>query len=141
MFVTPPADSRGAVVSYRRKYVHEVQVNRLGGLSLPRKSLVRLIDRPDMTLEFYRGRKTIAQQQQQLVQERYELPKLYPVSQRRFYNDYTTCLYRLGRLGHIWLSLNQRRLYTDYPTCPNVMNIWDTLGSRCTNVAGSLGTL
>ena len=35
-----------AVVSYWRKYVHEVLVNRLGGLSLPRKSVVRLTDRP-----------------------------------------------------------------------------------------------
>ena len=32
-----------------RKYVHEVLVNHLGGLSLPRKSAVRLTDRPDMT--------------------------------------------------------------------------------------------
>ena len=39
------APSRGAVVSYWRKYVHEVLVNRLGGLSLPRKSVVRLTDR------------------------------------------------------------------------------------------------
>ena len=48
-----------------RKYVHEVLVNRLGGLSLPRKSVVRLTDRPDMTLDVYRGRKTTVQQQQQ----------------------------------------------------------------------------
>ena len=47
-----------------RKYVHEVLVNRLGGLSLPRKSVVRLTDRPDMTLDVYRGRKTTMQQQQ-----------------------------------------------------------------------------
>ena len=57
--------SRRAVVSYWRKYVHEVLVNRLGGLSLPRKSVVRLTDRPDMTLDVYRGRKTTIQQQQQ----------------------------------------------------------------------------
>ena len=44
------------VVSYWRKYVHEILVNRLGGLSLPRKSVVRLTDRPDMTLDVYRGR-------------------------------------------------------------------------------------
>ena len=31
--------------------MHEVLVNRLGGLSLPRKSVVRLSDRPDMTLD------------------------------------------------------------------------------------------
>ena len=55
-----PLFSRRAVVSYWRKYVHEVLVNRLGGLSLP-----RLTDRPDMTLDVYRGRKTTMQQQQQ----------------------------------------------------------------------------
>ena len=42
--------------------MHEVLVNRLGGLSLPRKSVVRLTDRPDMTLDVYRGRKTTNQQ-------------------------------------------------------------------------------
>ena len=62
-FVSPSAFSRRAVVSYWRKYVHEVLVNRLGGLSLPRKSVVRLTDRPDMTLDVYRGRKTTMQQQ------------------------------------------------------------------------------
>ena len=36
--------------------------NRLRGLSLPRKSAVRLTDRPDMTLDVYRGRKTTIQQ-------------------------------------------------------------------------------
>ena len=43
--------------------MHEVLVNRLGGLSLPRKSVLRLTDRPDMTLDVYRGRKTTIQQQ------------------------------------------------------------------------------
>ena len=37
--------------------MHEVLVNRLGGLTLPRKSVVRLTDRPDMTSDVYRGRK------------------------------------------------------------------------------------
>ena len=40
------------------KYAHEVLFNRLGDLSLPRKSVVRLTDHPDMTLDVYRGRKT-----------------------------------------------------------------------------------
>ena len=31
--------------------MHEVLVNRLGGLSLSRKSVVRLTDRPDMTVD------------------------------------------------------------------------------------------
>ena len=43
--------------------MHEVLVNRLGGLSLPRKSVVRLTDRPDMTLDVYRARKKTIQQQ------------------------------------------------------------------------------
>ena len=36
--LTPSTDSRRAVVSYWRKYVHKVLVNHLGGLNLPRKS-------------------------------------------------------------------------------------------------------
>ena len=60
-FLSPSAFSRRAVVSYWRKYVQEVLVNRLGGLSLPRKSVVRLTDRPDMTLDVYRGCKTTMQ--------------------------------------------------------------------------------
>ena len=38
--------------------MHEVLVNPLGGLSLPGKSVVRLTDRPDMTLDVYCGCKT-----------------------------------------------------------------------------------
>ena len=41
--------------------MHEVLVNRLGGLSLPRKSVVRLTDRPHMTLDVYRGGKATIQ--------------------------------------------------------------------------------
>ena len=40
--------------------------NRLGGLSLPRKSVVKLTDRPDMTLDIYRGRKTTMQQRNEI---------------------------------------------------------------------------
>ena len=42
--------------------MQEVLVNHPGGLSLPRKSVVRLTDRPDMTLDVYCGRKTTTQQ-------------------------------------------------------------------------------
>ena len=42
--------------------MQEVLVNSLRGLSLPRKSVVRLTDRPDITLDVYRGRKTTTQQ-------------------------------------------------------------------------------
>ena len=62
LLYSPSAFSRRAVVSYWRKYVHEVLLNHLGGLSLPRKSVVRLTDRPDMTLDIYRGRNATMQQ-------------------------------------------------------------------------------
>ena len=45
----PTADSSRAVVSYWRQDVHYVLLNRLG-LSLPRKSVVRLTDCLDMTI-------------------------------------------------------------------------------------------
>ena len=54
--------------------MHEVLADRLGGLSLPRKSVVRLIDRPEMTLDVYRGRKTTKQQQH--MQEKWEPKKI-----------------------------------------------------------------
>ena len=43
--------------------MHEALVRRLGGLSLPRKSVVRLSDRPTMIIAVYRGRKTTTQHQ------------------------------------------------------------------------------
>ena len=56
-FISPSTDSRRAVVSYWRKYVHKVLVNRLGGLRLP-----RLTDRRHMTTDVYDGRNTTQQQ-------------------------------------------------------------------------------
>ena len=56
--------------------MHEVLVNRLGGLSLPRKSVVRLTDRPDMTLDVYRGRKTTIQQQYNMKQKKKKMGKI-----------------------------------------------------------------
>ena len=45
----PSADSRRVVVSYKRKYVHEVLVNCLVKLA-QEKSVVRLTDLPDMVI-------------------------------------------------------------------------------------------
>ena len=47
----------------------EVLVTHIGDLSLSRKSVVRLTDCPNMTLDVYRGRKTTIQQQCTNVQE------------------------------------------------------------------------
>ena len=41
-------------------------VNRVGGLSLPRKSEVRIAEHPDITIDVNRGRKTMTQQQNKL---------------------------------------------------------------------------
>ena len=46
-------------------FVHLVQVNRLGGLSLPRNNVVRVTDRPDRTIAVYRGCKATNRHQQQ----------------------------------------------------------------------------
>ena len=56
--------------------MHEVLVNGLGGLSLPRKSVVRLTDRPDMTLDVYRGRKTTKQLSEQSVVDQHHVPTI-----------------------------------------------------------------
>ena len=60
--------------------MHEVLVNRLGGLSLPRKSVVRLTDRPDMTLDVYRGRKTKIQPKDAPALEVYPAPSHNPTT-------------------------------------------------------------
>ena len=52
--------------------MHEVLVNRLGGLRLLRKSVGRLTDRPDMTIDVCRGRKTTKQHN---PHPRQDLPK------------------------------------------------------------------
>ena len=52
-FVSLSADPRRAVISYWRKYEHEVLVYRLGGLSLPMESVVRLTDRTDIITSVY----------------------------------------------------------------------------------------
>ena len=59
--------------------MQEVLFNRLGVLSLPRKSVVRLTDCPDMTLDVYRGRKTTVQQQQQPVVKKVDKNNSVPI--------------------------------------------------------------
>ena len=44
---------------------------------MPRKSVVRLTDRPDMTFDVYRGRKTTIQQIQPLSQTFFMVPKAF----------------------------------------------------------------
>ena len=48
--------------------MHEVLVNRSGGQSLPSKSVVKLTNPSDMTIDIYHGRKTRTQQQQPMRQ-------------------------------------------------------------------------
>ena len=65
--------------------MHEVLVNRLGGLSLPRKSVVRLTDRPNMTLDVYRGRKTTIQKKYKMESEAFS--KLLKEQIPTFYDE------------------------------------------------------
>ena len=103
-FVSPSAFSRRAVVSYWQKYVHEVLVNRLGGLSLPRKSVVRLTDRPDMTLDVYRGRKTTIQQVARLPTNQLSLTKIY--MNNNIIPGHSPLLYLCSRSSYFHLQYN-----------------------------------
>ena len=77
-FLLPLFQEGQLSVTGESKYVHEVLVNRLGGLSLSRKSVVRLTDRPDMTLDVYRGRKTTMQQNRVISSSlTHEAPNIY----------------------------------------------------------------
>ena len=72
--------------------MHEVLVNHLGGLSLPRKSVVRLTDRPDMTIDVYRGPKTTIQQQIVITSSRSAQK-----SADRVFSSLTVPCYSLGK--------------------------------------------
>ena len=92
--------------------MHEVLVNRLGGLSLPRKSVVRLTDRPDMTLDVYRGHKTTIQQQQRRLQNVCCDTSLEP-SHQEGSNEGSQ---------HMFSLRNKKKLPSDYPQYP--LLIW-----------------
>ena len=49
--------------------MHEVLVNHFGGLGLARKSVIRLTDRPDMSIDVNRGHETTTQQQHKMPLE------------------------------------------------------------------------
>ena len=94
-------------------HVHEVLVNRLGGLSLPRKSVVRLTDCPDMTLDIYHGRKiTIQQQQLEVLCAQRELSGL-PVYMGSYMliEKYQTCMCicasSYGHTGMVCINVKQ----------------------------------
>ena len=75
----PGIDTRsGLILSFLLPLIQEGQLSvtgesmctkYLGGLSLPRKSVVRLTNRPDMTLDVYRGHKTTTTKQVSHVSE------------------------------------------------------------------------
>ena len=72
--------------------MQEVLVNRLGGLSLPRKSVVRLTDRPDMTLDVYRGRKKQCNNAQRI----YRFTKLLVKDSLNFLDGYLSDLHNIS---------------------------------------------
>ena len=67
--------------------MQEVLVNHIGGLSLPRKSVVRLTDCTIMTIDVFHGHKT-ATQQQQKKQSDHCLLFCHSDSMDPLYNDY-----------------------------------------------------
>ena len=98
--------------------MHEVLVNRLGGLSLPRKSVVRLTDRPDMTLDVYRGRKTTIQ----LLQ--HWLTSLYLVFKQVFwfvFQNYKQGSHRPGKVLEFDLGPGKLLEFLKTAICPGIV--------------------
>ena len=92
--------------------MHEVLVNRLGGLSLPRKSVVRLTDHPDMTLDVYRGRKTTMQH----VPISLISPMLSQLRQKVFCSQCNVCIRGLTPVSSsdvIFEMMTSRKLQND----------------------------
>ena len=75
--------------------------------NLPSKSVVRLTDRPDMTLDVYRGRKTTMQQQQAMVLGKLPVPGRptnLDMNMARAYCACSRC--GLGLFGHFFSRLS-----------------------------------
>ena len=82
-------------------------LTRLGGLSLPRKSVVMLTDRPDMTFDVYRGRKK--QQHNLCMGATKKMSELLPLN-----------VYPETYKTNIMPKLRQYILYSDMETCLNM---------------------
>ena len=112
--------------------MHEVLVNRLGGLSLPRKSVVRLTDRPDMTLDVYRGRKTIQQQKKKsILRKNFRLLPIQcsAVTVITLSQNVTTGYKRVGKFSlpgetvhYIWLPPRLSVIFCLLPRLPSTKN-------------------
>ena len=68
---------RGSCLLLAKVCTRSAGYNPLGSLSLPRKSVARLTEHPDMTLDVYSGHKTTTQQQQQPSYLELDLKKLF----------------------------------------------------------------
>ena len=92
--------------------MHEVLINGLGGLSLPRKSVVRLNDLPDMTLDVYQGGKTTTQQQQPFIQQNAVIgcQECYPLSILQ--SDLRVFFVSTFASGYIYSAMNNRGCLT-----------------------------
>ena len=66
-------------------------------------------------------------------------PKMELISPSNSYFDGRLALHRFARIHKSLTLVHQQRLHKDNPRVLNVHDVWNTLGSRCTNIAGSLG--
>ena len=116
--------------------MHEVLVNRLGGLSLPRKSVVRLTDRPDMTLDVYRGRKTTMQQQKSQLQLNLNgIQKWSTENGFKFSRSKTVCMH----FCHLRKAHGGGAMVLGKLSVPGRPTIWITVGQGPTALAVGAG--
>ena len=88
--------------------MHEVLVNGLGGLSLPRKSVVRLTDRPDMTLDVYRGRETTIRLNKSWTNDFVNLTRLWTAKALEI------LLEKIHQVSFFCLKNNEKKKKQDY---------------------------
>ena len=100
----PSADSRKVVVSFKRKYVHEVLVNRLVKLA-QENCVVRRTDRPDMTIAVDSIVKHLTNQTNSEISVRQECPKCHVTIEKDGGCNHMICKNQNCKADFCWVCL------------------------------------
>ena len=97
--------------------MHEVLVNRLGGLSLPRKSVVRLANWPDMILDVYRGHNTTTKATQLIFLYLQNTHESMEIQKKLTHFWHGTVFYAKGKFGCFGFCLRNIEKYLFFNNC------------------------